>query len=109
MFAVSTLNDLTKSRKKYRFLSTFVLQYATFIITEEGLKIIIEDSKSTQIVIYLPTNLFLSFVANKPTDGTVKFSISLKVLTECLNIFGDENNSSLKLSYKADGYPLVIM
>lgn len=74
---------------------------------EEGLKVTVEEMRCVETSAYIPASLFTSYTINA-TDA-IKFKISLKVLTECLHIFGDDASSSLKLSYKDSGSPLCLV
>lgn len=74
---------------------------------EEGLKLTLEDLKCTETSVYFPCNMFSSYELD--TNNDISFKISLKVFTECLNIFGDDGNPSMKLSYKGSGSPLCLV
>lgn len=74
---------------------------------KEGLKITTEEMKCTETSFYIPSNMFTSYLVNVEVD--VKFKISLKLFTECLYIYGDDGNPSLKMSYKDFGEPLSLM
>ncbi|EEZ97345.1 cell cycle checkpoint protein RAD1 [Tribolium castaneum] len=81
--------------------------YAILRPTEEGLKFTLEEMKSVEISAYVPRNMFSYYRIADNAD--VSFKISMKVFTECLNIFGDEGNPSIKLSYKNEGAPLCLI
>lgn len=74
---------------------------------EEGLKVTVEEMRSVETSAYIPSNLFNSYDIDTSED--IKFKISLKILTECLNIYGDDGSCSLKLSYKAQDSPLCLV
>lgn len=74
---------------------------------EEGLKVTIEEMRCIETSAYLPVSMFSSYQVD--TTQEVKFKISLKVFTECLSVFGDDNFACLKLSYKEHGSPLYLM
>ncbi|CAH0553748.1 unnamed protein product [Brassicogethes aeneus] len=74
---------------------------------EQGLKVTLEEMKCTETSAYLPCNLFTVYKLN--SDEEIKFKISLKTFTEILNIYGDDGNPSLKLSYKSVGSTLNLL
>lgn len=74
---------------------------------EEGLKLTVEEMKCIETSAYIPRDMFSSY--HIETDEEVKFKISLKVLTECLHIYGDDGNPSLKIAYKEFGSPLNLV
>ncbi|XP_045482978.1 cell cycle checkpoint protein RAD1-like [Harmonia axyridis] len=82
-------------------------EYAILKPMEEGLKITLEEMKCTETSVYFPCNMFSLYELK--SDEDISFKINLKVFTECLNIFGDDGNSSLKLSYKNPGAPLSLV
>ncbi|KAK9879217.1 hypothetical protein WA026_004062 [Henosepilachna vigintioctopunctata] len=81
-------------------------EYAILRPMEEGLKLTLEEMKCTETSVYFPCNMFSSYMIDQNED--ISFKISLKVLTECLNIFGDDGNPSLKFTYKSIGSPLCL-
>lgn len=74
---------------------------------EEGLKLTLEEMKCIETTAYIPCDLFSSYHID--TEQDIKFKINLKIFTECLFIFGDDGNPSLKMSYKDLGSPLRLM
>ncbi|KAF2888003.1 hypothetical protein ILUMI_18170, partial [Ignelater luminosus] len=82
-------------------------EYAIVRPLEEGLKITIEETKCVETSAYIPSNLFTSYYID--TNEDIKFKLSLKVLTECLHIYGDDGNPSLKMTYKGVGSPLCLV
>lgn len=82
-------------------------EFAVVQPMEEGLKITLSDNKCSETSIYIPQSAFSTYKIKDNSD--VKFKVSLKVLTECLHIFGDEGHSMLKMSYKKLGDPLILM
>lgn len=74
---------------------------------EEGLKLTVEEMKCVETTAYIPCEMFSSYTVKANED--IKFKLSLKVLTECLHIFGDDGNPSLKLSYSDTGSPLCLV
>lgn len=84
-------------------------EYATIRIMKEGLKVTVEEMKSVQTSTYIPSNVFTRYQINTEDEEPATFKISLKVLTECLNIFGDDGAPSLKIIYKDFGSPLSLV
>ncbi|KAK9743608.1 Repair protein Rad1/Rec1/Rad17 [Popillia japonica] len=82
-------------------------EFAIIHPTEEGLKVTVEEMKCVETSAYIPASLFSSYHVDTTED--IQFKISLKVLTECLHIYGDDGSSSLKLSYEALGSPLCLV
>lgn len=82
-------------------------QYAIVRPMPEGLKFTLEDMKSVEISAYIPRNMFMCYKVDDKEDNI--FKISMKILTECLNILDDEANCSLKMSYKGQGEPLQLL
>ncbi|XP_076250443.1 radiation insensitive 1 isoform X2 [Rhynchophorus ferrugineus] len=74
---------------------------------EEGLKITVDEMRCIEVSAYLPCNIFTKYHVDTKAD--IIFKINLKVLTDILNIFGDDGNSSLSLSYKSNGAPLYLI
>jgi hypothetical protein len=74
---------------------------------EEGLKLTLEEMKNVETSAYVPRNMFSTYRLVEKQE--IIFKISMKVFTECLNIYGDEGNPSVKLSYKAPGSPLCLV
>lgn len=74
---------------------------------EEGLKVTLEEMRSVEISSYIPVSIFSSYKIDSSNE--IIFKVSFKTLVEILNIFGDEGNPSLKMSYKAVGDPLCLM
>lgn len=74
---------------------------------EEGLKITLEEMKCAETTAYIPSEMFSSYHIEPNED--VKFKINFKIFTECLHIYGDDGNPSLKLSCKNIGSPLCLV
>lgn len=56
---------------------------------------------------YMLSNVFSSYTIG--TDDEIKFKINLKVFIECLHIYGEDGNVSLKMTYKGSGSPLYLV
>ncbi|RZC36229.1 uncharacterized protein BDFB_005264 [Asbolus verrucosus] len=63
--------------------------------------------RSVETSAYIPRNMFTYYHIVENED--VIFKISMKIFTECLNIYGDEGNPSVKLSYHSQGSPLCLV
>lgn len=63
--------------------------------------------RSSETSVYIPNNMFATYKV--AADVEIKFRISLKVFTECLHIFGEDGNPSLRMSYKGNGEPLCLV
>lgn len=74
---------------------------------EEGLKITIEEMKCVETSAYLPKSMFNQYYFHP--DEEVKFKLSIKVFTECLHMYGDDGNPSLKMVYKEHGSSLRLV
>lgn len=74
---------------------------------EEGLKLTLDDMKCVETSAYIPCSLFSFYHIDNKED--IIFKISLKTLVEILNIFGDDGNPNLKLTYKSIGSPLCLV
>lgn len=88
-------------------LCDLYIQSAIFCASEEGLKVTVEQNKCVQASAYIPCGNFWDYTIS--SSDTVEFKVNLSVLTECLNIFGSEEESSVKIFYKSNGAPLIIM
>ncbi|XP_043232190.1 cell cycle checkpoint protein RAD1-like isoform X1 [Amphibalanus amphitrite] len=83
---------------------------AVVVVTSDGLKVTVEDSKCVQANAFIQADMFQQFVLSQET---LSFKINLSVLLECLNIFGSGGTAgattALKMCYAGDGHPLVIV
>ncbi|CAG9104481.1 unnamed protein product [Plutella xylostella] len=80
---------------------------AVFCAMPEGLKVTVEEGKCVQASAYVPSDNFNEYHVRP--DADVMFKVSLAVLTECLNIFGSGEESSLKMYYRCEGSPLLLV
>ncbi|XP_028026813.1 cell cycle checkpoint protein RAD1 isoform X2 [Bombyx mandarina] len=80
---------------------------AVFCALPEGLKLTVEEGKCVQASAYIPADNFTEYHVRDDVD--VIFKISLAVLAECLNIFGSGEEASLKMYYKCEGSPLLLV
>lgn len=72
----------------------------------EGLKVTLEEMKCVEISAYIPHTLFSSYEVDSSQE--IMFKVSFKTFVEILNIFGDDGNPSLQISYKNVGEPLCL-
>jgi len=93
---------------------------STWYISENGIKVTVEDAKCVQTNAFIKAEIFQEFLL-KPGRGDeegsddLSFSVNLGVVLECLNMFGGvgagENLGSapsLKICYAGYGHPLVL-
>lgn len=80
---------------------------AVFCALPEGLKLTVEEGKCVQASAYVPADNFTEY--NIRDDVDIMFKISIPVLSECLNIFGSGEESSLKMYYRCEGSPLLLV
>lgn len=74
---------------------------------EEGLKVTLDDMKCVETSVYIPCSIFSFYHIGNKED--IIFKISFKTLIEVLNIFGDDGNPNLKLTYKSVESPLSLV
>jgi len=83
---------------------------ATVFLSDNGLKITVEDSKYVQASAFVQSSLFQDFQFQ---EENAVFKINLAVMLECLSIFGSSKESSsftaLKMCYDGHGSPLKLM
>jgi len=81
---------------------------ATVSLHKKGMKFTVEKERSLQANVFLGEELFQEFTVK---DEPVTFRVHLKLLVECLNIFGSSPNSfaSLQMMYSGYGEPLFLM
>lgn len=100
--------ELTDFKIIYNVLNAISFkEYAIFRPMDQGLKVTIEEMKCVETSAYIPANMFSHYYIDPDSD--IRFKISLKVFTECLHIYGDDGNPSLKLCYQEIGSPLCIV
>lgn len=83
---------------------------ATVFMSENGLKITVEDSKCVQANAFLQSALFQEYIIS---EEEAAFRINLTVVIECLSIFGTSPTpgimTALELRYSANGEPLILL
>lgn len=84
---------------------------AVFQIGEHGIKVIVEEARSVQARAYFKKSDY-SFseyrYKTQKNESVTSFSINLRVIVENLNMF-TEDESQLKMLYKGEGAPLVLI
>ncbi|XP_023019577.1 radiation insensitive 1 isoform X2 [Leptinotarsa decemlineata] len=73
----------------------------------EGLKLTLDEMKCVETSTYIPCDMFSFYHVDSTED--IIFKINFKTLVDILNIFGDDGNPNVKLSYKSVGSPLCIV
>merc|ERR1719285_72423 len=85
---------------------------ASFTISQHGLKVMVQDSKSMQLSAYFLQTFFHEFkLQGQDNDNAEEnieytFTITLNSVINCLELFGDTLATRLKLSYRGYGEPL---
>ncbi|XP_055306071.1 cell cycle checkpoint protein RAD1 [Sitodiplosis mosellana] len=79
---------------------------ATIIISSDGFKAIVEESKYVQASMYVTRACFSDFQLRADEDLSVR--INLSVFTDCLSIFANPD-CSMKIMYKGASAPLVLV
>jgi len=95
---------------------------STWFISENGIKVTVEDAKSVQANAFIKAEIFQEFLLAPPSTPApdsqppdLSFSLNLGVVLECLNMFGgvgiggDTASPTLKLCYGGYGEPLVLL
>ncbi|XP_018321800.1 cell cycle checkpoint protein RAD1-like isoform X2 [Agrilus planipennis] len=105
---IQFLAEIKDLKVVYNVLKSIIFKdFVVMRIMEEGMKITVDDMKCVETSVYIPSNIF--FVYKIKCDEDIVFKISHKVFTECLHIFGDDGNPSMKMSYKGPGFPLSLV
>ena len=84
---------------------------ATIFISNNGLKITVEESKYLQASAFVQASVFQEYTFN---EESATFRINLTVLIECLHIFGTTKDggggvTALKMCYGGHGCPLKLL
>ncbi|CAG9559378.1 unnamed protein product [Danaus chrysippus] len=100
--------SMDSGKTLYNLLKSIQFQEcAVFCAMNEGLKLTVEEGKCVQASAYIPADNFTEYHVRDDVD--VLFKINISVLTECLNIFGANEDSSLKMYYRCEGSPLLLV
>ena len=114
----SFMATLESSKQFVQLLKSLTFKdRATFFISYNGLKVMVQDSKSMQLSAYFQASFFQTFTI-KSADNNLEdsqndeeifsFIVGLKNVINCLELFGDEPSVAIKLSYGGYGSPLSI-
>lgn len=79
---------------------------ANIIVSDDGLRVIVEESKYVQASVYLTKQCFSEY--RLLGDDDLELRVNLTVVTDCLSIFAGAD-CSVKLLYKGNGAPLVLI
>lgn len=79
---------------------------ASLTISEDGLKVVVEESKFVEAAFYITRNCFSEF--RLQNDEKISLRLNLTVVTDCLSIFANPD-CSMKIIYKGRGAPLVLV
>lgn len=81
-------------------------QDANVVISEDGLKAVVEESKYVQATLYVTRACFSEFRLLGTEDVSIR--VNLSVFTDCLSIFANPD-CSMKIIYKGAGAPLMLV
>ena len=82
-------------------------EIAVFFASQNGIKIVVEDSKCVQASAFIGTDIFTEFTIN---EELVSFRLDITVLLECLSMFDQGSTpASLNLYYRGNGFPLRLV
>ncbi|XP_030753111.1 cell cycle checkpoint protein RAD1 [Sitophilus oryzae] len=99
--------ELSEVKMVHNVLKSIAIkEFAVLRPMKEGLKITVDEMRCIEASAYLPCNIFSAYAID---NEDIIFKVNLKILTEILNIFGEDDHTSLKLSYKSAGSPLFLI
>lgn len=78
----------------------------TIVLSENGLKAIVEEARYVQATVYVTRECFAEF--RLQNNQELSISVNLSVVCDCLSIFTGVD-CSMKMIYKGDGAPLVFV
>jgi len=96
-------------------------EQSTWFISQNGIKVTVEDAKCVQSNAFIKSDIFSQFElkegrGDEKDSDDLSFSISLTVVIECLNMFGGvgpgESSASsprLKICYGGYGHPFILL
>ncbi|XP_002037596.2 cell cycle checkpoint protein RAD1 [Drosophila sechellia] len=96
---VEHIKTLTQAIKSICFNDYGMLQ-----VSEDGLRITVEQGKSIQATLFMPPGAFMEF----RVQDFQCFGVKMNVLSECLSLFGSAD-CSLRMMYRDKGDPLKII
>lgn len=77
-----------------------------FILTQDGLRAIVEDAKYVQASVYVSKECFSMYQLLRNEEISIR--VDLKVICDCLSIFAGAD-CSMKIIYKGSGAPMVFV
>lgn len=75
----------------------------------DGLKYVVDESKSFQIAAYIKKDFFESYIFPRRQKADIAFAVNFSSLTEFLSAILDNDLSSLKMVYYGDANPLAVV
>lgn len=78
----------------------------TIILSDNGLKAVVEDAKYVQASVYVTKGCFTDYQLQSTEEVSIR--VHLGVICECLSIFAGVD-CSMKIIYKGEGAPLVFV
>ncbi|CAO1382177.1 unnamed protein product [Diamesa serratosioi] len=113
---VQNINFAATIKSSYIKLFMNVIKALNFVdnteiqLSEEGLKYVVEESKSFQTTAYVKKDFFSRFIYRAPEDvEMLSFGVNMTTFTEFLNAFLDNDLSSMKMIYYGEGNPLAFI
>lgn len=104
---VQFLAKLDKIKSFYSALKAINFnENANLVITEDGLKVVVEESRYVQASFYVTRACFSEY--RLLSNEEVSIRLNLTVVTDCLSIFANPE-CSMKILYKGSGAPLVLI
>lgn len=104
---VQFIGHLDNTKLFYNSLSAVNFnEDVTIVLSENGLKAIVEDAKYVQATVYVTKGCFTEFRLQSADEISIR--VNLNVMCECLSIFAGVD-CSMKIIYKGDGAPLVFV
>lgn len=80
---------------------------ATFLVTEDGIKVTVEKDRILQASAYMKSTIFQEYKIGGGDDADREFRVDLDTLLNCLRVFGDA--SHLKLVYGGLGEDIFLI
>jgi len=84
-------------------------QFATVIISSNGIKFTVEENQSFQGNAFLQQDIFQEFKFNGDEHQFEQFRINLSILLDCLNIYGTSSFVAMQMGFGGYGHSLVVM
>ncbi|CAO1389490.1 unnamed protein product [Diamesa tonsa] len=113
---VENINFAATIKSSYIKLFMNVIKALNFVdnteiqLSAEGLKYVVEESKSFQTTAYVKKDFFSRFIYRAPDDvELLSFGVKMTTFTEFLNAFLDNDLSSMKMIYYGEGNPLAFI